>query len=413
MQTSPVENSVEFGKWLRRLRTLVDKSLDEIANLGGPSRSLQSRLENGELIPFTADTIDKYVVAFGAASRTFLPEQPHSFLRALACASWAITDDAGNRERHDLIASALIDSSPEKLILGASVEPDPKVITATSLRKSVSTAGLHSSVLLRDLLATSDAEFEQVLLLIALRHPTITYVHAASPIVDAASAAAAQAARSIIENIEDHIDPIASITTLEAAQRRAAAFGALEAKDVNGTAWAILFSNILAAKDKTSALEAWNTHQRGTEAWNEVYDRARTSIKKGLDTQGAIREAAGPFLNSWTAVDPSQPPAVSFSIGGDGQEQWSVSDDWKLQSPIEVNPGELWVYGGRLDRERQGALAGRVLADMSIPNLHLTETGAALSRPAVFRGYQWCPAGSGAYALVRTDPQPWQAVQVH
>lgn len=150
MQTSPVENSVEFGKWLRRLRTLVDKSLDEIANLGGPSRSLQSRLENGELIPFTADTIDKYVVAFGAASRTFLPEQPHSFLRALACASWAITDDAGNRERHDLIASALIDSSPEKLILGASVEPDPKVITATSLRKSVSTAGLHSSVLLRD-----------------------------------------------------------------------------------------------------------------------------------------------------------------------------------------------------------------------------------------------------------------------
>lgn len=412
MDTPPVENSIEFGQRVRRMRTLVGKSLDEIAGLGGPSRSLQSRLENGEPIPFTADTADKYVVAFTAANRAFLPAEPHSFLRALAVVSRAISVNSGHQQRHDLIAAALIHGNPQELILGATVEPDSQVITATSLRKSLSTAELANGVL-RQMLATSEAEFLEILFLIALRHPTITYVHSASPIVDAARQAAAQAARSVLENIENHIDPIASITSLDAAQHRAAAFGADDAKVVNGVAWAILFSNILAAKEKTSALEAWNTHQRNTEAWHEVYRRAQASIKKALPSQESIREAAHPYLNSWTAIDPTEPPAVSFSISADGQEQWTVSDDWKLQPATDVDPGDLWVYGGRLDRDRQGALVGRVLADIGIPNLHLTNTGVGLSRPPAFRGYQWCPAGSSAYALVRTEPEPWQAIQVH
>ncbi|OHV03536.1 hypothetical protein BKN37_14535 [Mycobacterium talmoniae] len=227
------------------------------------------------------------------------------------------------------------------------------------------------------------------------------------------------------------IDPLAGVTSLEAAYRRAAAFGATGI-DRTYLAWAILLANADAASTSAEPMESWVSHagsvdlQTRCEAqarWRDLLSQIQIDTKLvPTVTVIDIITRANPFILPW-AEEWLVAHGLHFLTFDRTDEQgypipqrvdvgWGQRPEYMHAESIDdkgyYSGTRLWFY----DAESMPALPA-ILRDQEVANLVL-QTTSLTATAAKSPEFTWCPVGaSDSHVLVQeVATGRWRAVQL-
>lgn len=426
-------NNVAFGERMRQIRDeVVLASLETVARHDGPSPSLQSRIENGQALTITDETIKKYETAFAALSGEAFPRELGSgFLAALVTAYHAAE---GGQEQVDARTSrinsmAQYGQAPwasrgiflgldlgelETPVIGASIsrimtQHGARVVTDEDPAPQGFNLGSLPVRWARDI-----PGFDELLVQLIDRQQSIT-VAGASDTADRVARLMEAAGRGVHTDVESRLDPITAITSLSVARRRAEAFGAPASGNNNlNLAWMILLANAVGHKQGVGAYTAWSRHSADVAVWKSAIATVPDAVRGGMPDVRELMGAADLYLTAWTGSRRDSPKEVELSFDGD-EIAWGATD-WEMGEPIEPAAGDLWIYGGHLLPNYAGeGRVDKVLAEMGIPSVLLLPNGLEAGGPQVEApDYEWCPSGvRPEFVLLRArKARVWRAVQI-
>lgn len=432
MDMPSFSNNAVFGERMRQIRDeVVGVSLEAVSGSGGPSASLQSRIENGQALTITEETIKKYETAFAALSKDAFPRDLGiGFLAALVTAY-----DAADRGQEQIDArTTRINSltrqeqAPwasrgiflgldlgelEVPVFGASISRimthGARVVTGEDPAPQGFNLGSLPVRWARDI-----PGFDELLVQLIIRQQSIT-VAGPSDTADRVARLMAAAGRGVHTDVESRLDPIAGITSLSAARRRAVALGTPASGSNNlNLAWMLLLANAVGHRYGVGAFTAWSRYHADAAVWRSTIATLPDAVRGGMPDVEEMMGDAKAYLTEWTGSRQDSPKEVELSFDGD-EITWGATD-WEMGEPIEPVDGDLWIYGGRVRPNADGeGGVDRVLAEMGIPSVLLRHNGLEAGGPQVEApDYEWCPSGvRPEFVLLRARQiGVWRAVQV-
>lgn len=424
-ETTPFPNSVEFGEFIAALRGRVSR--ETVARHGGPSDTYQARIEGGDEMQISPDTIAKYSAAFSSMS---FAEVTPSFFTAAARAFSEWPGSSGSAR----LSSA--DPDPDWGFRVGNVVPEsgtasPKELYAGRLARA---RGHLASALTE--LRGHGTTFLDVVAGVAAKHRAVTLIpwsvaandrkwtgywwqeaHGSQP-----SAAPYARVGAYPDGLPRRvIDPIAGVSSLEQAHRRANALGA-SGEDRTFLAWAILLANAdSACAVGESPIESWmrgyTGRGKGTGPFVDVEKRdvwgPIVAVSGYAPPITVVRERSAKYLFDW--VDQwVMSHNLRFERPADSDDRklidWCTDNSERPEIPTDSDQALAWFY------DDEGALRRLpdVLADQGMRSLVLTTEG--LSAPWVSGPtYLWYPiTRMPSWALVREDDgEDWYAVQMY
>lgn len=389
-------NTPAFGKFLASFRGSLQLSYEEVGAAGGPSRGTLAPIEKGDPVVVSDDTIVKLMHAYGKLAQ---PDQPlNSSLVWAGVVNWRhhVSDDPDRILQ--LRKSANSDESAGRLFLGLRVDNDaPVYADGVALIQ-------HDSIAYKP---ESLTQFSEYISAMAARHrgPVLIPVEHADEVSldsrDDWQRSKPQSARRIVGFNGNNgrrddlvaLDPIAGVTDLVSAGRRAEALG-VPSGDVLEVALILLAANYANVNAPISNLK---TGQEGSGALYEAFRRLGRPLDKGR-LENLVRQ----HLDSWR----NEYIMATWDVVIDSIEGLKYNRI-HLPSAKDDRNQSLWVYDpARLPR------LPHVLAAQQAPALVFTPGNARVfssgfSAPV----YSWMPAG-GSRCLLRDTDNRWIVVDM-
>ncbi|WP_165702537.1 helix-turn-helix transcriptional regulator [Mycobacteroides abscessus] len=391
-----------FGNWFKHLREDVGRITQQaLAMKCDVSDSTISRIENGEGA-VQLSTLNRLGQGF--------EQQPAPQIIAAVAKSFAEDNDEGNKYRSERLMELAAEHGwrSNELVVGISLEGSELITTTAGLSGYVSDLTFRSGWPLYDQLSQwgGDASIR-----LAARYRGVVLMRQEG-YGDKAADYFEAAARTVRRNIERQVDPLAGVSELDEAMRRARSLMA-GAFVENGDAvwealgWVILLANAVGAQLDVSPYMAWLMEYRGqADVWRQSFDALGQAVPKAPTDPEKVLSLARPWLEKWSGVNPEKPSGVSFTRGDDGTIAWRAEPDWVMEELVAA-PGndELWLYGGQTEQPSQ------VLASCGIEHLALEDEGPRLSNPQGTSQVWFRNPANADYAIVNVD-SVWVPVQL-
>lgn len=415
-------NTPAFGEFLTNIRLFCGNvSRDDFARQGGPSERHQQNAESGKDMTITVGFLSQCGEAADQITRgryNFKAE----FLPAVAAAYSAA-------EKHP----GVLEWDSEVLYPGAGFNlgrdfPREHALTAGKLSYPSVVAGAEPRSLAHYFAQTvDDAVFVKTLMSVASRHKALTLVPwsvaDAADIVDKNPFPSHMTCRVGLAEGQGYdrvtIDPLADVSSLEGAYRRAAKFGA-EGADRAHLAWAILLANADAAATSEAPMTSWMslfdpTSTAASDRWSELLKKLQTETKLAPTISITdIRSRANRFILPWAEEWLVATGLHILTISGtEGPEVgWGLARQSKPSNDSvpdrDYAGARMWFY----DEPSLPTLPA-ILRDQRVANLVLqpTSLSAAESQAPEFI---WCPVGAGDGHVVVQEAATgrWYAAQL-
>lgn len=413
-------NTSAFGALLTNIRLFCGNvSREDFARRGGPSERHQQNAESGKDMTITVGFLSQCGEAADQLTRNKYSFKAE-FLPAVSAAYSAA-------EKHP----GALEWDSEALHPGAGFNlgrdfPRKHVLTAGKLSYPA-LGGAEPSLAHYFAQTVDEAMFVKTMMRVANRHKALTLVPwavaDAADIVDKNPWPSHMTCRVGLAEGQGYdrvtIDPLADVSSLEGAYRRAAKFGAKGA-DRAHLAWAILLANADAAATSEAPMTSWmslfdRTSTAASDRWSELLKKLQTDTKLAPTISITdIRIRANQFILPWAeewlvatglhilTISGTEGPQVGWGL----ERQSKPSND---SVPDRHYAGSrMWFY----DEPSLPTLPA-ILRDQQVANLVLQSTSltAAESQAPEFI---WCPVGAGDGHVVVQEAATgrWRAAQL-
>lgn len=392
------QNTVAFGEFLASFRSSLGLSYERVAEAGGPSRGTLAPIERGEDVVVSNETIVKLMHAYGKLAAPGQPLNPSLIWAGVVNWQHPASDDPARLQQLRKLANS--DMSDRRLFLGLRVDNDTPVY-ADGVAPIQHDAITYKPESLR--------QFREYTSAMAARHhgPVLVPTEHAKEVSlesrDDWQRAKPRSARRRVGfngngNRDDLValDPIAGVTDLVSAGRRAEALG-VPSSDVLEIALVLLAANDRDAKAPISKLNSVLITAGGASLYEAF---CRLGIPH--DT-GRLANLIRLHLDSWR----NEYIVATWDVVIDGIEGLR-HNRIELPSAKDDRDQALWVYDpARLPRLPQ------VLADQGSPALVFTPSGTRVFASGVPSAhlYTWMPRG-GSRCLLANSENQWIVVDM-
>ncbi|WP_131804411.1 hypothetical protein [Mycobacteroides abscessus] len=434
MQIYPFANTAAFGATMKALREYGEHaSLQRIQDAGGPSDTQQGRIEAGEAMKITSDTMTKYDAAY---SQLLSFQDPpawygsnqfgEGFVKALAAVYAATADENGIADRRQLIEQQAARTPKDKLFLGVDLHTERPVFGVMLTRyeshkkKFPDRMGAAQSYI--DTQMMRDGDIRTLSMRIAQRHPSaITLTD--KPLQPGPLARKLLAEQGEYEpwpgtvqrNGYGRYDPIANVRSLTAAKQRAKALGAPSSGGaVDAVGWMILLVNILTDTENATTtatltpLQTWMQYHNSA-AWDRLRATMPENVAGSVPDTELMVSATTSVLSPWIEARTVPQFEVTYKIQDKAKDQAPVT--WNVaslsdQEPLVPKAGDLW--------ETRIARLPHVLAHEGISAIVLGGHGVAINMDDDGPAHQWCPSPvRDDLALIYCQEHGWDAIQTY
>ncbi|MBU8820309.1 hypothetical protein KL864_30995 [Mycolicibacterium goodii] len=371
----PMPNTSAFGERIRSIRTTVlDTSQDGIAAAGGPSSPQQSRVENGQDQPISLDWLMRY----GAAAHELAPGKFSSGSGSLFCAiatAYHAAEDGLDEQRSTALLETSQDVERNEVMLGIDLATDRPIVgrrmsPVVAQRLDMGTYIDRTDTYVARAAKQAEREFVQAAVRIARRFPGVSIVDDSAiqkkEIVDYWKQSDAG---RVEESVTTRLDPIAGVTTLNAAQSIALLLSDLDPSALRSTSWIILLSNAIGRMHGMRPIDAYARFRdaEDCEPWQTILDGLDPRVRTELPDVATMLRESDKALSRWAprrwadATDWS----VEFAEA-DGAITWKIGTPADAE-PLEPHPGDLWIVGASAaNKQVAGILRFRAVAGLTI-----------------------------------------------
>lgn len=432
----PLPTTSAFGERIRSIRTTeLDTSQDRIAAAGGPSGPQQSRVENGQDQPITLDWLMRY----GAAAHELAPGKFSSESGSLFCAiaaAYHAAEDGLDDQRSAALLETSQDVERNEVVIGIDLTTDRPIIgrrmsPIVPQRLDMGTYIDKTNTYVARAAKQAEREFVQAAVRIARRFPGVSLVDDSAiqkeEIVDYWKQSGAC---RVEESANTRLDPIADITTLNAAQSIALLLSEFDPSTLRSTSWIILLSNAIGRMKGMRPIDAYARFRNAEdcEPWQTILDGLDPRVRTELPDVATMLRESHKALSRWAPQRWADTTDWSVAFAeSDGAITWKIGTPADAE-PLEPLAGDLWIVGASTaSKQVAGILRSRAVASLTIaarttdhltlgPHIRSSEMPwVEVTDESMAPEFGWAPAHvpGHSYALLHnTMTAAWHAAQL-
>lgn len=418
---------------MRRLREKFDGlSMRAVQQAGGPSDSLQTRVENGPTagdgeVLISEETMRKYATAYielseiagrggggGVGRHRF--DVDESFIMALGAAGSAAADIESMSVRHWEIADEARKTALNTMVIGANLHYTG-MVTAGRLERVPPHMHRH----IAEVEFNADPQgFGRTMVTVAYRHPTVSITHTAARLGGVGGAplhAAWPDLGAVTKQAHGRLDPIDSLVTgLESARRRAEALN-VDAADVEAVGSMIFLINVLSdqlnaenaeGQEHIGPLETWRRYEN-SKRWDMLRELLPEQVAGAMPRTDVMVAATSEVLRPWVLARSMPPFELNYAVTPGKPIEWFPTE-LRSDSELDEDPGYLWVVDKEVLPAVQGLIANTYRFALVLSDTYITTTDTDSVRDSP---HYWCPSGiHDDIVLIYHPLSGWRATQI-